>query len=91
MPEERLQWLRNRLAEHPAAYGQEPDARGSYGLRNVNKRLALHYGRDAGLQVESAEGAGTRITFRIPIVQEAKEWTREQSSKGENEDEGYDR
>jgi two-component system sensor histidine kinase YesM len=91
MPEERLQWLRNRLAEHPAAYGQESDARGSYGLRNVNKRLLLHYGREAGLQVESAEGAGTRITFRIPIVQEPKEWTREESSKGENEDEGYDR
>ncbi|OZB91181.1 sensor histidine kinase [Paenibacillus sp. XY044] len=91
MPEERLQWLRNRLAEHPAAYGQEPGVRGSYGLRNVNKRLALHYGRGAGLHVDSAEGAGTRITFTIPVVQELAEWAKEGSSKGENEDEGYDR
>ncbi|WP_042170583.1 cache domain-containing sensor histidine kinase [Paenibacillus gorillae] len=43
---------------------------GSYGLRNVHKRLLLHYGTEAGLRVESTEGIGTRVSFAIPISQE---------------------
>ncbi|MFF2093702.1 sensor histidine kinase [Paenibacillus sp. NPDC058174] len=43
---------------------------GSYGLRNVHKRLLLHYGTEAGLRVESTEQLGTRVSFAIPISQE---------------------
>ncbi|MDU4696945.1 MAG: sensor histidine kinase [Paenibacillus sp.] len=40
-----------------------------YGLRNVNERLLLHYGREAGLTVDSREGEGTQVSFSIPIME----------------------
>jgi len=39
---------------------------GGIGLKNVNKRLVNAYGQ--GLWIESAEGKGTKITFRVPIA-----------------------
>ncbi len=42
-----------------------------YGLRNVNERLLLHYGREAGLSIDSREGEGTQVSFSIPIMEES--------------------
>lgn len=66
MSPDRLRWLQEQLTEHPQQQEREKAGRGSYGLRNVHKRLLLHYGRDAGLEIESTEGAGTRVLFTIP-------------------------
>ncbi|KGN38094.1 sensor histidine kinase [Knoellia subterranea] len=38
----------------------------SVGLGNVDARLRQVYGDDFGLVVETAEGAGTRVSFRVP-------------------------
>ena len=38
----------------------------SVGLGNVDARLRQVYGDDFGLVVETAPGAGTRVTFRVP-------------------------
>lgn len=38
------------------------------GIFNVNERLKKHYGEEAMLNIESEEGAGTRISFKIPVV-----------------------
>lgn len=38
----------------------------SMGLGNVDARLRQVYGDDAGLVVETAPGAGTKVTFRVP-------------------------
>jgi two-component system, LytTR family, sensor kinase len=38
----------------------------SVGLGNVDARLRQVYGDDRGLVVETAPGAGTRVTFRVP-------------------------
>ncbi|MBQ4899769.1 sensor histidine kinase [Paenibacillus sp. Marseille-P2973] len=65
MSAERLNWLREQLAENPR-YEPTRSPQGSYGLRNVHKRLLLHYGKDSGLCVESTEGEGTRVSFTIP-------------------------
>ncbi|MNJ04920.1 hypothetical protein D3C73_1659100 [compost metagenome] len=65
MSAERLDWLREQLAENPR-YEPTRSPQGSYGLRNVHKRLLLHYGKDSGLRVESTEGEGTRVSFTIP-------------------------
>ncbi len=44
-----------------------PGAQGnSVGLANVDSRLRQVFGDDAGLVVETAPGAGTRVTFRVP-------------------------
>lgn len=39
---------------------------GSIGLRNVNLRLRIKYGDQAGLRLNSVQGEGTRIEFQIP-------------------------
>ena len=38
----------------------------SVGLGNVDARLRQVYGDDHGLVVETALGAGTKVTFRVP-------------------------
>ncbi|WP_027084584.1 cache domain-containing sensor histidine kinase [Cohnella panacarvi] len=69
MTEERLAQVMDNLDRHDLAPG--PDA--SYGLRNVNERLRLHYGQDACLVIESKPNAGTRISFSIPGLEESYE------------------
>ncbi|TBL71449.1 cache domain-containing sensor histidine kinase [Paenibacillus thalictri] len=49
------------------------DLSGSYGLRNVNERLQLHYGSLAHLTVESQAGQGTRVSFMIPVKENGHE------------------
>lgn len=43
----------------------EREEAGGVGLRNIHQRLLRMYGR--GLDVESESGAGTVVTFRIPL------------------------
>lgn len=38
------------------------------GLFNVSERLKKHYGEEATLQIESREGMGTKISFRVPVI-----------------------
>jgi two-component system LytT family sensor kinase len=42
------------------------DGHRSIGLGNVDARLRAVYGDDHGLVVETAEGAGTKVTVRVP-------------------------
>lgn len=42
--------------------------RSGYGLRNVNERIKLHFGRDYGLTVNSIPGAGTTVIIRLPYL-----------------------
>ncbi|WP_068613367.1 cache domain-containing sensor histidine kinase [Paenibacillus tuaregi] len=65
MPDERLQSLRSQLTGSPVQDREKPSS-GGYGARNVHNRLVLHYGKEAGLHMESTEGEGTRISFTIP-------------------------
>ncbi|AZK46328.1 cache domain-containing sensor histidine kinase [Paenibacillus lentus] len=73
MTEERLAAVRANLQPN----GEQAEARlttlASYGLRNVNERLILHYGSDARLQIESKLHVGTRVSFSIPILEEYDE------------------
>lgn len=69
MTDERLAQVLDNLERTDLAPG--PDA--SYGLRNVNERLRLHYGQDACLVIESKPNAGTRISFSIPGLEESYE------------------
>ncbi|QAV18971.1 HAMP domain-containing protein [Paenibacillus chitinolyticus] len=38
------------------------------GLRNVNQRVRLYYGREYGLQVTSREGAWTEVVLSLPLL-----------------------
>ena len=41
-----------------------------YGVRNVNSRIQLEYGESYGLSIESEPGTGTKVTVRIPVVEQ---------------------
>ncbi|MFI7586313.1 histidine kinase [Spongisporangium articulatum] len=49
-----------------AGESPEGDGGGSMGLSNVDARLRQVYGDDHGLVVETAPGAGLRVSFRVP-------------------------
>lgn len=46
--------------------GGSPTESPGYALRNIQERLALAYGGEASLHIESTEGRGTTVTLRIP-------------------------
>jgi two-component system sensor histidine kinase YesM len=37
------------------------------GLRNVNQRIQLNYGKNYGIRIESSEGFYTRVTMNLPF------------------------
>lgn len=46
------------------------------GIKNVNERIKLRFGKSYGLQYESRLGEGTRVTVTLPVI-ETKEMTEE--------------
>jgi signal transduction histidine kinase len=48
------------------------------GLRNVERRLASHYGQQASLIVHTAPGQGTAVEIRLPVALPA--WVEEQTT-----------
>lgn len=54
----------------------------SIGLRNVNRRLKMHYGEEFGIQINSVMNEGTEVTLKLRS-QLYSELTREESKKGE--------
>lgn len=68
MEKETLRALREQLDS--ALY--RDDTSGSYGLRNVQRRLVLHYGMDSRLTIDSVPGQGTKATFMIPVKEARK-------------------
>lgn len=42
------------------------------GILNVNQRIKIKYGNDYGLQLESEEGMGTKITIKLPYFDERR-------------------
>lgn len=40
----------------------------SYGIRNINDRIALHYGPKYGMSFHSEVGKGTEVTITIPAI-----------------------
>jgi two-component system sensor histidine kinase YesM len=62
------QVLEGIRASIKAAEGGSGDALGHYGLRNIAERLRLAYGEKAGIEIESVEGEGTKVTMHLPRV-----------------------
>ncbi len=60
MPAEKLQLLNKYLQ------GDKEAELNIYGVANVNERLQIIFGKEAGLIYESEEGVGTKVTMRLP-------------------------
>lgn len=57
-----------QLLEAPASAG------GGYGIRNVNERLTMMFGKPFGLQIDSELGQGTRVILKIPLIESEQDW-----------------
>nr|WP_236575719.1 sensor histidine kinase [Paenibacillus sp. USDA918EY] len=72
MPPEKLKALRMQLRDPLAAMeasgGEEGPAGRSYGMLNVQARILLAFGEEYGISLESAEGFGTNVTIRHPLL-----------------------
>lgn len=62
IPEEKLKNIMDNLDKHMTS--------SNYGLYNVSQRIYLHYGDKYGLNIESRENIGTRITVSLPMIEE---------------------
>lgn len=58
------------LADGAGAAGRE---KSGYGIRNVDQRIKLHYGREFGVQIESEVGKGTTVRLTLPAVETGEE------------------
>src|SRR5690606_127501 len=56
----------DRLRRILAGDGRERSGAGGVGLANVDARLRQVYGDEYGLVVETAPGAGTKVSVRLP-------------------------
>lgn len=71
MDEEKLENIRRQLSAMAGGGDGKPEPiKSGYGLGNVHRRLQLHYESESGLHIESEPGAGTRISFIIPILED---------------------
>jgi two-component system sensor histidine kinase YesM len=61
----RLEKIRARLKGNPSNINL--DDRTGFGLKNVNQRIKLYYGKEYGLSIQSQYNGGTRVTLIIPM------------------------
>lgn len=72
----------NGIGMSEEVYNNQSAFRG-LGIYNVNERLRKHFGKESTLHIESEEGIGTCVTFRIPVLTCAPD-----KGKGEKNEEG---
>lgn len=68
MSKEKLDYLRSSINDSFHIDERDISEARHIGLRNVNSRIQLYYGRHYGISIESRDGLGTSVTVRIPIM-----------------------
>lgn len=58
-----------RLDEVKSGDYESKSTGNGYGLKNINKRLNLHYGDRFGLELDSCQNRGTHCYVRIPLIE----------------------
>ncbi len=71
MSPEELQALNASLMEEPAFTELGHRSSQSIGLKNINTRIELYYGKGYGLYAESRPGRGTLIRVKLPCLNES--------------------
>lgn len=61
----KLEKIRAKLNGNPSNINL--DDRTGFGLKNVNQRIRLYYGKEYGLSIQSQYNGGTRVTLIIPL------------------------
>lgn len=61
--------MEDEAFRHRHSAGELREREGSgIGLRNVNQRVRLYYGKEYGLQITSREGAWTEVVLSLPLL-----------------------
>ncbi len=76
IPPDKLDRLRRRLKENDGSDNDveattvvgSGDRMNAIGLRNIERRLRVHYGEEYGLRIESRPGVGTQVSLVLPVV-----------------------
>lgn len=66
MNEAKLAELRASLDRSRDQAEEAGETGGGFGLHNVHQRIRLYFGERYGVEIESREGEGTRVSVRIP-------------------------
>jgi two-component system sensor histidine kinase YesM len=66
---DRLADIQAHLERTRDASDEHGETVGGFGLHNVHQRLRLYFGERYGVEIDSREGAGTRVSIRIPRKQ----------------------
>ncbi|MBM7655529.1 sensor histidine kinase [Neobacillus cucumis] len=66
---DRLDQIRNFLQEQPEFKELGKRSKQSIGLKNVHSRIALYYGLEYGLMIESEPNIGTTIKICVPKIE----------------------
>ena len=76
IPEARLQEIRNALKDDGLQISNEKiggtGSGSGFGLKNVDMRIRLYYGKSEGISIESDE-TGTTVSFRLPAGMKGEE------------------
>lgn len=64
MSEEQIRNMNNSISEYDKDFG--------YGIRNVNKRIEILFGKEYGLHYSKNEAGGVTVTIRLPGVEACK-------------------
>jgi len=85
MSEERLLTLLSTRADEGDSSGESAPAGGDdssaahfhrrrnrVGVRNVHERIQLYFGSDYGLSFDCADGSGTTVRIRIPVIEDGE-------------------
>lgn len=70
MDEESLMNLRFNLARYSENIRHRSDLVNSIGLKNVNNRIKLIFGKEFGININSSYGAGTDVILTLPIEED---------------------
>ena len=68
MSKEKIEEIKDVFGKDMQEVSWETDKCESIGLKNVNARLFLYYGKQYGLDIESEKNTGTCIKIKIPAI-----------------------
>jgi two-component system, sensor histidine kinase YesM len=66
MSEEQCKMLNKKISSEQENQTDSLNSSSGIGLKNVNERIVLYYGKQYGLQVSSVEGEFTIVTIKMP-------------------------
>lgn len=69
IPTDKLKEIREKLADNPEFKDLGRRNRQSIGIKNINSRIQLYYGKTYGISIYSEEHKGTTVVIKLPAIE----------------------